>query len=654
MKKNNCRSAALEFVDRGMSVIPLQPGGKKPLVESWAEYQRRIPAIEEIHEWFDRWPNANLGLVTGQISGIAAYDIDTEAGTKWAKNNLPKTSVYQATGKGYHLFYRTNGSPIPNKVRIADGVDVRGDGGYVVIAPSIHPSGKPYKLIFPEGFDGWDDLAPFPDISEKKEHKSTSLEPVERGQRNDTITKICGKYVRKGYSFEEISLLCRGYNSSLREPLPDSEVQTTVHSIWKKHNEAESTVKLVCAADIKPEAVKWLWPGWIPRGKLSLLAGAPGTGKSTLAFAIAVTVSISGIWPDGGQADQGNVVIWSGEDDAADTIIPRLIACGSDLSRIHILGGMSGPDPRTFDPAKDLPALQQALKGRGVTLLIVDPVVSAVASDSHKNTEVRRSLQPLVDLAADAGCAVLGISHFSKGTAGRDPVERVTGSLAFGALARVVLATAKLPEEHGGARLLARAKSNIGPDTGGFHYHLEQVEIPGYPGIFNSRVLWGKAVDGAARDLLAEAERNDDNKTETDMATEWLTDLLTTGSMKASDVTREAKAAGIGSKPLRSAREKLGVKTTKKGFPGCWWWSLPEDALAEDAPKMPQHAGRAPSENDDSYIYNNTSFLRRCPEGAQGKSKMPSNPEDAHPDRGHLRGRIPIQNSGKSEMEVDF
>jgi putative DNA primase/helicase len=102
--------------------------------------------------------------------------------------------------------------------------------------------------------------------------------------------------------------------------------------------------------------------------------------------------------------------------------------------------------------------------------LIVDPVVSAVSGDGNSNTEVRRALQPIVDLAARLDCATLGISHFTKGSDGRDVVERVTGSLAFGAAARIVLAAAKLKgdDERTAGRIVARAKSNIGPDSGGF------------------------------------------------------------------------------------------------------------------------------------------------------------------------------------------
>ena len=230
-----------------------------------------------------------------------------------------------------------------------------------------------------------------------------------------------------------------------------------------------ASVTLIRASGIKPEPIAWLWGGWLARGKVHVMAGAPGTGKTTAAVALAATLTIGGRWPDGTRAPAGDVLIWSGEDDPQDTLVPRLIAAGADLRRVHFVASYTDErGSRAFDPATDTEALSDhlATMNPAPVLLIVDPIVSAIAGDSHKNTEVRRSLQPLVDLALLRRVAVLGVSHFSKGTQGRDPTERVTGSLAFGALARVVLATAKLPDDKGGGRILVRAKSNLGARFG--------------------------------------------------------------------------------------------------------------------------------------------------------------------------------------------
>ena len=274
-------------------------------------------------------------------------------------------------------------------------------------------------------------------------------------------------------------------------------------------------VQLTQASQLKIVAVRWLWPGWLARGKFHVLAGAPGTGKTTIAMAMAATCTIDGSFPDGTACRGGNVLIWTGEDDPADTLVPRLLASGADLSRVYFIQGTAeAGNLRSFDPARDIHTLERQAQDIGqIALLIVDPVVSAVAGDGHKAGDVRRGLQPLVDLAAVLDCAALGITHFSKGTAGRDPLERVIGSQAFGAMARVVIVAAKDGTDSGddkpARRFVARAKSNIGPDGGGFDYRLEQADLAGHPGLIASYVKWGEALKGTARDLLGAVEVND-------------------------------------------------------------------------------------------------------------------------------------------------
>ena len=182
-------------------------------------------------------------------------------------------------------------------------------------------------------------------------------------------------------------------------------------------------VKLIRGDSIKPEAIDWLWDGWLARGKLHVLAGAPGTGKSTIAFALAAAITAGRKWPDGIKAPRGNVLIWSGEDDPADTIMPRLLAAGADPRNVFIVSGTENKgEHRQFDNEKDMEELRkQAVLVGEVNLLIADPIVSAVAGDSHKNTEVRRALQPLFDLCAILFFSFFAISHFSNFTASRYP-----------------------------------------------------------------------------------------------------------------------------------------------------------------------------------------------------------------------------------------
>lgn len=322
------------------------------------------------------------------------------------------------------------------------------------------------------------------------------------------------------------------------------------------------------------------------------MAGPPGTGKTTIASALAATITCGGRWPDGTPSDYGNVLIWSGEDDPKDTLVPRLLACGADVGRVWFVGDVrDGGDPQSFDPAVHMPALERTLGeiGGGIDLLIVDPIVNAVAGDSHNNAEVRRGLQPLVSLATKLDCAVLGISHFTKGTAGRDPVERVTGSIAFGALARVVMAAAKMPDgdHQGGSRIFCRTKSNIGPDDGGYRYDLQTVELEDHPGVMASNLLWGKAETGSARDLLNRAENLTDDAGSAGQESAqvaWLREFLAYGAKAADECKAEGKKAGFSEKQLRTAREKLRIIPVRKGFgvDGVWMWSLPEGTFSTD------------------------------------------------------------------------
>jgi putative DNA primase/helicase len=362
------------------------------------------------------------------------------------------------------------------------------------------------------------------------------------------------------------------------------------------------SVVLTCGADMTPQPVRWLWQYWLALGKLHILAGAPGQGKTTIALAMAATITIGGRWPDGSRCAPGNVLIWSGEDDPADTLVPRLMAAGADRARCYFIeGARRDGEVVPFDPARDLGQLLEAIeKIGGINLLVIDPVVSAVTGDSHKNTEVRRALQPLVDLAASCDCAVLGITHFAKGGQGTDPAQRVVGSVAFTAVARVVMVAAKVKgdEEGQDARILARSKSNIGPDDGGFQYFLEQSEP--LPGIQASRIAWGKAVEGTARELLTDPDDapQDDNSDAVEMLRAELDSVLWTSCDEAA---KPLKAAGFTKKQIWAASKKVGVMRKKDGMKGGWMWRLRNATEVAFTMISPEDSAE---DSEDSYFGN--------------------------------------------------
>lgn len=336
-------------------------------------------------------------------------------------------------------------------------------------------------------------------------------------------------------------------------------------------------VKLVCVADIKPEPMSWLWRHWLPTGTLTILAGEGGTAKSTVAFSLAATLTTGGDWPDGTScANKGNVVIWSGEDSANKTITPRLIAAGVDQTRCHIIkssvtqAGVETP----FDPAFDMASLHDAVEQLGgASLLIIDPLVSAISGDMHRANDVRRSLQPVVDFAEAQNCAVIGITHFSKGSAKSAPQDRVLGSQAFAALARMVLVTAK--GEDGKKRRIARAKSNIAPDGGGFSYRVDLVPMPN--NIEATLVVWEEHLEGTARDILGQAETiNHDNDNKHHELKQLLVDLLTSagGRMPSTLIQTQVEAAGYSWHTAKRAKAAAGIYAQKEGKDGPWVWAL--------------------------------------------------------------------------------
>jgi len=358
---------------------------------------------------------------------------------------------------------------------------------------------------------------------------------------------------------------------------------------------AADAVALIRGDAVRLEPVRWLFPGYLPKAMLTIIGGAPGTGKTTIALVFAAITTRGreqgARWPDKTLAGSaGDVLIWSAED-AASVLAARLVAAGADMTRVHFVQGLANGEE--FDPARDMPLLEaEAAKLPALRLVIIDPIVSAVAGDSHKGAEVRRSLQPVVSLANRVGCAVLGVTHFSKGTAGRDPVERITGSIAFAALARVVLVAAKVRGDGADAeprRLLMRAKSNIGPDDGGFSYELERVEVAA--DVEGQRVRWLEAIEGSARDLLAEADadQDGDEASALDDACEFLRSELATGPVGFKQLLAEARGAGHSERTLRRAKERIGAEARKEAKQ--WVWGL-----TEPKPKPPRAVSASPAQ----------------------------------------------------------
>lgn len=205
-QKTAMAEAAREYLQRGWSVIPLRPHDKRPLI-AWHEFQTRRAHTGAVDSWWGPGTNANLGVVTGQISGLVVLDLDGEQGrTSVRDRQLPITPIAQ-TGHGWHYYFAHPGTQVDNAVGILPGVDLRGDGGYVVAPPSIHQSGARYHWLVPPFSTP---LAPLPAWlrSSRQRVQRPTARPertgwrhmlqtqVPEGRRNQTLTRIAGYLLR--------------------------------------------------------------------------------------------------------------------------------------------------------------------------------------------------------------------------------------------------------------------------------------------------------------------------------------------------------------------------------------------------------------------------------------------------------------------------
>ncbi len=251
--EDTCLRAALAYLARGWSVVPAAERGKRPIVR-WQTFEERHPTEPQVRRWFDRWPAANVAVVTGAISGIVVLDVDPRHGgeeslTRLALRNagLPETVEAATGGGGRHIYFKHPGFEVRNRAGLLPGLDLRGDGGVIIVPPSIHPSGKPYR--WRKGFAPDEiALAPLPDwllvprFGGSSQGHSLSYwrklvrEGVSEGRRNATVASFTGHLLWHGVDPDVALELMLAWNRvRCRPPLEDEEVIRTVRSVERTH-----------------------------------------------------------------------------------------------------------------------------------------------------------------------------------------------------------------------------------------------------------------------------------------------------------------------------------------------------------------------------------------------------------------------------------
>ncbi len=332
----------------------------------------------------------------------------------------------------------------------------------------------------------------------------------------------------------------------------------------------------VRASDVKAEKVEWLWRCYLPAGKLVVLDGHPGTGKSTLTLDVAAKLS-SGAAMHGDRETRAPraVLIINAEDSPADTMRPRLKLAGANLRHCYFLREVEDSETREkepFDLSRHLETLERCIRESKVALVIIDPLTAYLGTvNAYKDQEVRGVLAPLATLAEDRRCTILLVRHLNKGT-GTNAVLRGGGSIGIIAAARTGLLLAKDPEDPA-KRVLAVAKANVGRGAPSLIFHIESEK-----GADHGRIVWEGTSPHTAASLLAEAPDADSRALE-DQVADSVRNALRDGPVPAKQVRSAISDDGLspGKGTVERAAKKLGVIKRREGFgPGSLIvWELP-------------------------------------------------------------------------------
>jgi len=355
----------------------------------------------------------------------------------------------------------------------------------------------------------------------------------------------------------------------MQDSQPFGDVARRLASVVDRANRRDPILskRVTVLADVQAVPIEWIWPGRIARGKLHILAGDPGLGKSFLTLDVASRITSGNAWPDGGTAPIGNVLVFSLEDDAADTIRPRVTAMGGDDNRIYV----ENREADTFFLDRHMHDLREFITKTDAVLVVIDPLNAYVGElDTFNDAKVRKVLGPLSKVASATKAAVLAVMHLNKNEE-RGPLYRVGGSIGFIGAARLVFTVSKDPADPTTSRLLTPLKANISKPAATLAYRLVEKQ-PDQP-----VVEWDGERDTPDEGFLSATLRSAREDEALERAETFLREILANGPRLSADVEKEARKKRIADRTLDRARDKLKVNATRSsslaGNP--WVMSLP-------------------------------------------------------------------------------
>lgn len=433
----------------------------------------------------------------------------------------------------------------------------------------------------PRGKLLWDDIKPYNEIVMMDGYEQSAVDILKRykispflvkklyseaipGKRSEMLWKLENALIEYGLTEEEVFIVVSDspwnkfsnrpeqLKKEIKRSMEDHEfVNKVKDQEVPNKKEEKNLITLVPLEDVEAEQVEWLWYPYIPRGKLTIIEGDPGLGKSWLTMALAHYVSIGKKLPENNlPLQQGPVIILSAEDGIADTIKPRLLTLGCSGKDIYAI-----PEAFTLNEAGILALKKAALKLKP-ELIIIDPLVAYFGGkiDMHKANETRSVMKLISQLAEEIHTAIVCVRHLAKGQKDK-AIYRGIGSIDITAAARSCLAIGRNPEDPNNGRVICHIKSNLAPLGKPIAYELqpgtkEPFNFIGHISVDVNAVLNQEPTD--VKGIIEEAK-------------DWLEAFLTTNGPTSSEVLhRECEAHGITWENLRKARKALKVQTTTK------------------------------------------------------------------------------------------
>lgn len=583
MAEMTMKESALYYERMGLAVFPLAPRSKKPLTHNGCKDATTDPG--QIDAWWNRWPDANIGIATGSKSGglvVIDLDIDEDKGvngyevlTAWQREHgtLPDTAMSITGRGGYHYLYR-DAAQWKNRAGLYEGVDIRGEGGYIVAPPSIHPNGRRYEWEqnpSEYGFTSVNDkviqfLSPAPKEWDKPGFQCQA--EISEGKRTAALISLIGSLKGKCLPNEAIMAAVIKTNEGYLPPLTDEELEKTVFPALKNLKEGSApyyqavsdkgifrpvknhSLDMTGMDNVQEKAPDWLIMDYMPRYQITSLAGDGGSGKTTLWCAIAAAVSsgrkafLESFLPE----DWGNegipqiVMFFSAEDSYEYTLKRRLRKNGAKLENIY---SIDIADERFPDVKFNSPFLEQLIDKYRPALCIFDPIQAFVPPDIRMGDRnaMRACLSPLIGYGEKYGTTFLIIEHANKqsGVWGR---KRIADSADIWDISRSVIMAGETNEA--GVRYLSHEKSNYGPTGNTVLYTIkdEVIEFKGYS-------------TKKDKDFVTDVDYTTRQAPQKEEAKEFILEFLQDGEKEVSELDAMANAQGITKATLTRAKAEL-------------------------------------------------------------------------------------------------